>query len=82
MMTHTPTHPAEISSHAPEREREREREGEREKRVFFYVARTHTIPVHVSCSVCLFTEIPVLISIPSGSPHGGNAAGVVAPPNP
>lgn len=30
MMTHTPAHPTEIFSHAPERENEREIEGERE----------------------------------------------------
>lgn len=45
MMTHTPAHPAEISSHAPEREKE-------ERDVFFYVPLTHTIAVCVSWSTC------------------------------
>lgn len=67
--------------------RDRERAKERDRRdVLFYMALIHTIPLHVSCFTllcyCLFTEIPVLISIPYGSLQSGNAAGVVALLNP
>ncbi len=68
------------------RKRERERRGKRGTCYFMWIYHTsHIIPVHVSCStcsVCLITEIPVLISIPCGSLQDGNADGVFAPLDP
>lgn len=74
MMTHTPAHPAEISSHAPERERERER---REGCVLLRASNTQYLFMCPDLPA-LFTQIPVLISIPFGFLQGGNAAGVFA----
>lgn len=48
MMTHTPAHPAEISSHAPEREKE-------EWDLFFFFASN----THNSCS-CVLIYLPCL----------------------
>lgn len=82
MMTHTPTHPAEISSHAPKRER-----GRGERCIILcscymqYLFMCPTLPAG-SVLLCLVTEIPVLISIPYGFLQGWNTACVFAPLNP
>lgn len=81
MMTHTPAHPAEISSHAPEREREWRGERKRKKREgYFCLCACNTQCLFMCPDLPTpFTQIPELISIPCGSLQGGNAAGVFAP---
>lgn len=71
MMTHTPTRPAEIFSHATDSERERENKRKKRERCV-PLCGSNRVPVHpfmcATCFLCVLGKIPVLISIPTGFP--------------